>query len=168
MRGAQHSAGTGAGEAWTGGRVTPAPSRSPRRACGGHPPGVSCPCDQTVPAHAALPQRPRLPPHECGRAGHFLSSLFFVSFQCHSKREEKEIKKKKGSNSGLFAKVQKSRGEGTPPRPGEKISSAFSDPAWPPSLPGPHLTQTLPRGDVPLPRGHRPPGGPSPRPPCWL
>ena len=168
MRGAQHSAGTGAGEAWTGGQGDPCPVSVPAQGLWWSPSrgqlslrsDGACPRSVAAAAEAAAPRvRP-------GWALPLLPVLCFLPVPL--KKRRKRNLKKKGSNSGLFAKVQKSRGEGTPPRPGEKISSAFSDPAWPPSLPGPHLTQTLPRGDVPLPRGHRPPRGPSPRPPCWL
>ena len=73
--------------------------------------------------------------------GLFLSTLLFVFFQCHSKREEKG-KKKKGRNcsemiqSFLQKCLLSSCREGTPPHRVEKMSSTFSGPAWPWLSPG--------------------------------
>ena len=146
----------------------PAPSRSPRRVCCGHRPGVACPCGQTAPAHPAWPQLPRLPPPwECqpGQAapavgvpagpGLFLSALLFVFFQCHSKRE-KEKGKKKGRNcsemiqSFLQKCLLSSCREGTPPHRVEKMSSAFSGPAWPWLSPGSPTPPGRCRGETSL------------------
>lgn len=108
-------------------------------------------------------------------AGRFLSSLFFVFFQGHSKREEeKEIKKKRKQlfrdDSELFAKVPfiVTQG-GRPSPPGRKDFQRVLGPCLAAPLSRvPHLTWTLP-GEASLflvvtvhPEA-LPPG-----PACWL
>lgn len=178
MRGAQRSAGTGGrgGQDWGAGQP-PAPSRSPRRVCGGHPPGVSCPCGQTAPAHPAWQQLPRLPPPRVpagARALPLLPVLCFLPVPLKRRRRKRNFKKKGKQllrdDSELFAKVPfivTQGGRPSPPR--RKDFQRVLGPCLAASLSRvPHLTRTLPRGDVPLPRGHRPPGGPSPRPPMLV
>ena len=56
--------------------------------------------------------------------------------------------------------------EGTPPHPGRKDFQRILRPCLAAALSRvPHPTGALPRGDVPLPCGRRPPGGPSPSTP---
>lgn len=103
--------------------------------------------------------------------GLFLSTLLFVFFQCHSKREEKGKKKKRKKllrdDSELFAKVPfivMQRGHPSPP--GRKDVQHVLRPCLAVALSRvPYPTEALPRGDVALPCGRWPPVGPSPSTP---
>ena len=161
----------GGGEARARRGRLPAPSRSPHRVCCGHRPRVACPCGQTAPAHPAWPQLPRLtPPWECQPGQGSFSPPCSLFSSSATQKEKKREKKGRNCSEMIQSFLQKcllsSCREGTPPHPGRKDFQRILRPCLAAALSRvPHPTGALPRGDVPLLCGRRPPGGPSPSTP---